>query len=274
MNEARQKPWWQSFYDDTPFEIYMARTDHNELAQSLAFLRGQLHIQPGAVIFDQCCGLGGMSIPLAEQGFRMIGADLCHKYIVMARAAANASVEAGTLDKSVTTDFFVGDAFEYVPATTCDAAFNWYTSFGYAREDEQNVLMIENAFRAVKSGGYYALDFLNMPMILGAFKEEMTTVLHSETGDIIQTRRCKLINEPGEDGSATRLMMSQHWTWTMPDGKVIVQDSTLRAYMPEDLVRLFQEVGFVDITLFGSCENGGQPRTDKSGRCIVVGRKP
>jgi len=272
MKEARQNPWWQSFYDDTPFEIYMARTDQNELAQSLAFLRGQLHLQPGAVVFDQCCGLGGMSIPLAEQGYRMIGADLCHKYIVMARAAAKASMEAGRIDKNAANDFFIGDAFEYVPATTCDAAFNWYTSFGYAEDDSQNRLMIENGLKAIKCGGYYALDFLNMPMILGAFKEEMTTVLHSESGDIIQTRRCKLVTKPQASGD--KLMMNQHWTWAMPDGKEIVQDSTLRAYMPEDLVRLFREVGFVDIALYGSCADGGKPLDNTSGRCIVVGKKP
>ncbi|MBS1997307.1 MAG: methyltransferase domain-containing protein [Cyanobacteria bacterium SZAS LIN-2] len=260
MPDTRKDPWWQSFYDDSPLELYMARTDLTELNESIAFLRDRLRLQPGAVIFDQCCGLGGLSIPLAEAGYRIIGADLCRKYINMARAAAKAS---GKIPDG-TTDFFVGDAFEYIPATRCDAAFNWYTSFGYSPEDDQNRLMIDCAIKAIKPGAFFALDFLNTPMILGAFKEEMSMVLKSPQGDIIQTRKCRI-----ESG-----LMQQHWTWTMPDGKKLERDSTLRAYMPADLVRLFKEVGFVDIELFGSCANGGEPLTDKSGRCIVVARKP
>ncbi len=67
-NQIKQDAWWQSFYEDTPFELYLARTDAAELEETIAFLRDKLKLVAGATIFDQCCGLGGMSIPLAKLG--------------------------------------------------------------------------------------------------------------------------------------------------------------------------------------------------------------
>ena len=58
----------------------------------------------------------------------------------------------------------------------------------------------------------------------------------------------------------------------MPGGKQLKQNSTLRAYMPCDLVKMFAEVGFEEVQLFGNID--GQPLTSESGRCIVLGRRP
>jgi SAM-dependent methyltransferase len=248
--------WWKSFYEDTPFELYLARNDQAELAASIAFLTDKLQLKAGDVIFDQCCGPAGMSIPLAKLGFSLIGVDLCEKYIAMAKAEA----EAGGISAS----FSVGDAFAFLPPVPCDAVFNWYTSFGYSEDDRQNIKMVARAFEALKPGGWFALDFLNMPMILTAFKTTMTTKLHSPTGDIVQARRCTLDLHRG--------LMEQNWTWTMPGGKQLKQNSTLRAYMPCDLVKMFAEVGFEEVQLFGNID--GQPLTSESGRCIVLGRRP
>lgn len=287
MSNTKHSAWWQSFYDDTPFELYMVRTNEAELEESIAFLREKLHLTAGATIFDQCCGFGAMSIPLAERGFRMFGADLCQKYIAMAKQAVASKSKSGSPKAAKTSSgktgsakgksakrasaktkldatFTVADAFDFVPRVSCDAAFNWYTSFGYASEDEQNLKMVARAFAALKPGGYYALDFLNMPMIMQAFKTSMSTTLHSPQGDIVQTRKCSFDLYKGT--------MEQHWTWAMPDGKELTQDSTLRAYMPCDLVAMFKQVGFVDVQLFGGTD--GSPLTADSGRCIVVARKP
>ncbi len=280
MSNTKQSAWWQSFYDDTPFELYMVRSNQAELEESIAFLREKLHLTAGATIFDQCCGFGAMSIPLAERGFRMFGADLCKKYIAMAKQAVASksgktksgkpgspkgkSAKTASAKTKLDATFTVADAFDFVPRVSCDAAFNWYTSFGYTREDEQNLKMVARAFAALKPGGHYALDFLNMPMIMQAFKTSMSTTLHSPQGDILQTRKCSFDLYKGT--------MEQHWTWVMPDGKELTQDSTLRAYMPCDLVAMFKQVGFVDVKLFGGTD--GSPLTADSGRCIVVARKP
>ena len=42
--------------------------------------------------------------------------------------------------------FHCADAFHFIPDEPCDAAFNWYSSFGYAGSDEQNRQMLQCAF--------------------------------------------------------------------------------------------------------------------------------
>lgn len=248
--------WWQSFYEDTPFELYLKRSDPVEVAATIAFLRDKLQVSPGARLFDQCCGLGGMSIPLAEAGFAIVAVDLCRKYIDMARAAV-------AVNKALKAEFHQGDAFAFEPGTV-DGAFNWYTSFGYSEDDDTNALMISRAFAALKPGARFALDFLNMPMIMQSFKKTMACTLDGDGGPILQERECAMDVEKGT--------MVQNWTWTLPDGKTLHQSSTLRAYMPCDLVKMFKQCGFTDVELFGDI-HGGHLTVD-SGRCIIVGRKP
>ena len=128
MSNTKHPAWWQSFYDDTPFELYMVRSNEAELEESIAFLREKLHLTTGATIFDQCCGFGAMSIPLAERGFRMFGADLCKKYIAMAKQAV-ASKSGKT--KSGKTGSPKGKAAKTASAKTkLDATFAVADAFG------------------------------------------------------------------------------------------------------------------------------------------------
>lgn len=254
-SDSNGSHWWESFYEDTPFELYLTRHNQAEVDDTIKFLTEKLHLTPGARIFDQCCGLGSMSIPLALAGFALVGVDLCGKYI---KAAQTQAAEKGL----TSTQFFQGDACSFVPSESCDAAFNWYTSFGYYPDDDNNRKMLERAFEALKPGTRFALDFANFQHIVHDFKPSLTSSLDSPEGKITIVRECTL-----EDG-----IMKQHWTFTMPDGRELVHNSELRAYMPADVERLFSEAGFVEVETFGNID--GEPLDDDSPRCIVVGRRP
>lgn len=247
--------WWKSFYDDTPFHLYLERNDPAELEATLQFLTRVLQVNPGDRIFDQCCGMGSVSIPLAKRGFRMVGVDLCEGFI----KRANGDIAGSALP----AEFFVGDAFKFVPDGSCDAAFNWYTSFGYSAKDSENIRMLQRARDALKPGSWYALDFLNAPMIRNNFQAQMIRRLETPDGVIVITRDCEIDEESG--------LMKQVWHWELPDGRKIDSDSTLRLYNPGELVRLFERAGFTNLKLYGNLE--GDPRSDKSPRCIVVGRR-
>jgi SAM-dependent methyltransferase len=256
---AKDKPqskWWQSFYDDTPFHLYLERHDPVELEATLNFLTNVLQLGPGDRVFDQCCGMGSVSIPLAKRGYQMVGVDLCKGFI----ARANRDTEVGALP----AEFFVGDAFTFVPGEPCDAAFNWYTSFGYSARDSENMRMLQRAFESLKPGSWFALDFPNAPLIRNNFQASMERRLETPEGEIIITRDCELDEDTG--------IMKQVWHWALPDGRKIDSESTLRLYTPGQLVRLFERAGFTNIKLYGNLE--GDPRSDKSPRCICVGRRP
>lgn len=256
MAKQAEPNWWKSFYDDTPFYLYLERNDPAELEATLRFLTNVLQVSPGDRLFDQCCGMGSVSIPLAKRGYRMVGVDLCDGFI----KRANGDIAGGALE----AEFYVGDAFEFVPEEPCDGAFNWYTSFGYSAKDSENIRMLQRAYASLKPGAWFALDFLNAPMIRNNFQPTMVRKLDTPDGEIVITRNCEIDEETD--------LMKQVWNWQMPDGRKIETPSTLRLYTPGQLVRLFERAGFTNVKLYGNLE--GDPRSDRSPRCICVGRRP
>jgi SAM-dependent methyltransferase len=256
MAKQADPNWWKSFYDDTPFYLYLERNDPAELEATLRFLTNVLQVSPGDRLFDQCCGMGSVSIPLAKRGYRMVGVDLCEGFI----KRANGDITGGALS----AEFHVGDAFEFSPEEPCDGAFNWYTSFGYSAKDSENIRMLQRAFASLKPGAWFALDFLNAPMIRNNFQPTMVRKLDTPDGEIVITRNCEIDEETD--------LMKQVWNWQMPDGRKIETPSTLRLYTPGQLVRLFERAGFTNVKLYGNLE--GDPRSDRSPRCICVGRRP
>jgi SAM-dependent methyltransferase len=253
---APTSDWWASFYDDNLAEMFLVRADPAELEGTLAFLTARLDLAPGKTAFDQCCGIGGLSIPLAERGVRMIGIDLCEPYIRRAREQL--------ADRGLDCRFHAADAFEFVPEQPCDAAFNWYSSFGYAPEDERNQQMLRRVFAALKPGGRFALDFPNMAGVLGDFKECMVRRHRTADKELLLLRESRLNLAGG--------MLEQQWTYVFPGDRRVVHHSAVRLYLPHNLADLLAGCGFTEIEFFGSIR--GEPLALHSPRCIVLTRRP
>jgi len=247
--------WWRSLYDDTFADFYLVRRDETELRATLAFLRHQLDLKPGDRVFDQCCGVGGLSVPLAQSGLCVVGVDVSAGYI---RRAQITTEELG-----VDCTFHCADAFQFVPDQPCEAAINWRTSFGYA-EDERNRQMLRCAFAALKPGGRFALDFQNVPGLLRGFQTCMTRRQTTNAGEILLLRESRVDLERGQ--------LVQGWTFVFPDGRRVERESSVRLYLPHQLAEMLQSCGFVEPRFFGGERD--EPLTLDSPRCIVVVRRP
>src|SRR5262249_11784776 len=187
---------------------------------------------------------------------RMIGIDLSEPYVRRAQGQA--------VELELDCRFHVADAFAFVPEPPCDAAFNWYSSFGYAPGDERNRQMLQRAFAALQPGGRLALDFPNIAGVLSHFKECM--VRRHRTGDqeILLLRESRLNLAGG--------LLEQQWTYVLPGGRRVVRHSAVRLYLPHNLGDLLGGCGFREIEFFGSIQ--GEPLALHSPRCIVVARRP
>ncbi len=260
MND--KKNWWSSFYADTPFDVFMERRDAVELNQTLDFLVHLLELAPGGTVFDQCCGFGSLSVPLAERGFNVTGVDLCQKYIDKAKNGAKLLTDTSGL--AGTTQFHCADAFTFSPSEPCHAAFNWYTSFGYSDDDNVNVRMLERAFESLKPGRKFALEYPNIASLLRNFKARFSYSRETDFGTITVKRRCWLDVERG--------VMMQRWKHKLPDGRELENETSLRLYLPHTLCDLFKRAGFTEIKLLGGID--GNALRQKSARCIVVGTRP
>ena len=238
--------WWHTFYDQTFAERMLAAAQ----PQELDFILDQLQLEPGQRVFDQCCGPGRLSRPLAERGLEVVGVDWVQSYV----DAANASC-AG-----LPCRFEQGDAGSFVAAPACHGALNAYSSFGYSSDDEENRQLLERVRESLLPGGRFLLDTINAARVLRDFRPRLERVYPD---GFRLVRECRLDWRRG--------MLEQDWTYHECDGTTRRTRGDTRLYLPHHLVNLLERSGFAVERLFGGYD-GADFEMD-SPRLIVLARK-
>ena len=259
MSDANTNRWWESFHVIEMADILLDRND-KQLDTTLEFFMRELNLSSGDRVFDQCCGVGSVSIPLAEKGLIVEGCDLFAPYIERANQTLSQRWK-GQPEKA--PKFFVADAFEFTTAEPCDAAFNWYSSFGYAADDTTNMQMLKRAFESLKPGGRYGIDIPNFPGVFRGFKEKMIQEGVSDGREVRLERTCA--------PDFTTGLLHQSWQWYIDGEPTTLRKSACKMYLPNQVVEMLTESGFELIQLFGN-EDGDRFQMD-SPRLIITARK-
>jgi 2-polyprenyl-3-methyl-5-hydroxy-6-metoxy-1,4-benzoquinol methylase len=255
VSTASTAPWWEALYDDLLADVLLERDDAATQA-TLAFLQEHLRLEAGMRIFDQCCGIGSLSLPLAARGLSVVGVDQAAAYVERGNDAART--------QGLDVHLVAADARAWRAPEPCHAAFNWWTSFGYAADDEDNRRMLERAFESLRPGGRFALDTMNLPGVLRGFQPAVVTRRHTPRGEVTLVRETLLDLSEG--------MMKKTWTYLLPGDRRVEHRSAVRLYLPHTLACMLRDVGFEDIELLGSVR--GEPLALESPRCIAVARRP
>ncbi len=251
-----EQNWLKSFYElEALADLLLERSNSDELKNTLQFLQKHLAIQPGDTVFDQGCGIGSISIPFAKKGMRVIGVDLSQNYIERAKKQAQ--------EEGLSCHYHCADALEFVSEIPCDAAWNWFTSFGYNQDDRVNIKMLECVFRSLKPGAKFVLDYQNIANIIKNFKTTIKKEGISDGRKVVLTRNCRLNFVTG--------MIEQQWSYVFVNEK-IVRKSFLKMYLPHQLKLMLEQVGFVDVVIYGDLAEN--ELTSDSSRCLCVTRKP
>ncbi len=255
---ATDTEWCCEFYDEIYSDLYLSQSPNEDLASTLGFLEEVLRIVPGDTVFDQCCGIGRISIPLASRGrCRIIGVDQSAAYIEQAQSLSQKT--------NLVSSFVQADAYDFVTEEPCDAAFNWYASCGNNRDDRVNRQMFERAYESLRPGGWFACDYLNVPRLFGDGCKSVEICHESPQGDFTAYWQSTPVFETG--------MLQVEVTLTSVDGSQrITKAGESRLYMPHELIGLLTQCGFSGFRLYGS--SCGAPLTSDSGHCIVVCQKP
>jgi SAM-dependent methyltransferase len=248
--------WWSELYDDQLADVLLDSTDPEDDSATVRFLVELLGLERGSRVFDQCSGTGRLSIPLARWGAQVVGVEQAARYVERARGRAR--------EASVDATFIAGDAFEVVPDPPCDAAINWWTSFGYLPDDAGNARMLRRAFEALVPGGRFALDYPNVPNLYAAWRPQQVDRRTVRGEEIVLLRESELDLANG--------VLHKRWTFVPPSGRRSERRTTIRLYTPDRLAALVASVGFVDIRLLGGTD--GHAITLDSPRCILMARRP
>lgn len=249
--------WWEHFHEDEMADLLLERSPQ-ELQATLAFFGKFVNLEHPITVFDQCCGAGHLSIALAQAGATTVGVDLCGDYI---RRGVR---ECRELDLQNRCQLEIADAYQYVTSHPCDLAINWYSSFGYAMRDAQNVRMLQCAFESLRPGGYLLLDTPNFPSILRNFQKHMV-----QRGQV-REREVVLIRTSEIDLDSGRL--NQRWEWLKGDSEPTIRHSSLQLYWPHEIRQMLSGVGFSPVAMYGQTDGSGL--TVDSPRAIFAAKRP
>jgi SAM-dependent methyltransferase len=242
--------WWASFYTGTWLEGVLSReTDARQTHSEATLAEAALGLAPGAQVLDLACGVGRHSLVLAARGYQMTGFDFTLPFLEKARD------EAARQGLSITWQH--GDMRELSWSEKFDGVICFGGGFGYF-DDAENAQVLRAVCRALRPGGSFLLDTHIMETILPAFQER----------DVFQTADRMLIQERWYDHVTGRIETE----WTRVRGESVSKRlSSMRLYSYRELRGLLVEVGFGDLTAYGSLTQ--EPFKLGSPRLYIVATK-
>ena len=149
--EINNSSWFRHWFDSAFYHKLYASRDEREAANFIDELMGELKPEQKASMLDLGCGIGRHSKRLASKGFQVTGLDLAASSIRMAKKFESATLRFYRHDMRVP---FGKNCFDYV--------FNFFTSFGYFKNDHENHKVVSNIADSLTEGGILVMDYLNV----------------------------------------------------------------------------------------------------------------
>ncbi|HVG16677.1 MAG TPA: class I SAM-dependent methyltransferase [Chitinophagaceae bacterium] len=147
----QQEIWFKTWFDSAHYhKLYQNRDDREASAFIDALLR---HLQPlpGSHMLDLACGNGRHSKYLTQKGFNVTGLDLALSSISEAKIFETPALAFRQHDMRHP---FGSNQYHYI--------FNFFTSFGYFKDESENYTVVQNIGRALKPNGFVLFDYLNV----------------------------------------------------------------------------------------------------------------
>jgi len=247
--------WPRRFFTDLYGRVLAAQFTREQSEEQARVVARALGLRKGMRVLDMPCGLGRLTLPLARRGLAMTGVDLTECYIRKARRSA----QAERLD----VRFVIQDMRRIEFHEEFDAAFNWFTSFGYY-SDKENLLCLKRLRGALKPGGRALIETMNVSWLLPHFRARTEQTIG----------RVRMVSRHRYDarhGCFKETRMSFY------RGRRTRCSLCLRLYTGAEMRRLLRKAGFTDIRLYGHNrldEGPSRHFTRHSRRMMAVARRP
>lgn len=151
-----KKSWFSTWFDSPYYHILYEQRDEQEAASFIQALQQKLHIQAGMHVLDAACGKGRHAQTLHGLGLQVDAFDLSPTNIDFAQKSARPQLE-----------FFVHDLRATLPKQAYyDVVFNFFTSFGYFDDRNDNQKAFGTFHGGLKKEGILVMDFLNPSYVL------------------------------------------------------------------------------------------------------------
>jgi SAM-dependent methyltransferase len=202
-----------------------------------------LGLQEGDLVLDAACGFGRFAEALHRHGIEAVGIDISPSAIAEAQRRCPGP------------RYLVHDLTQPLPdgVGPFEALVNVYSSFGYGVTESEDLEMLACLHRALRPGGWIVMQLSDLERSRHRLRTDEGVVVR-ETNGVVETLDV--------DFTSGRL----HVQYEL-DGDVV--HSRIRMYEREELVRMFEQVGFTDVSAYGDFT--GKPK-EPADRLVLVAR--
>jgi SAM-dependent methyltransferase len=245
--------WWETFFHG-PWGEWQARGyNQQNTPADVDFIVKALGLKGGEEVLDVACGTGRHAIELAKLGIEVTGIDFNGTILEVAeRKAEEQLVEVLFLKNDMRCLRFTEEF---------DAAYSWWTSFGYFEDESHDYVVLRRVAESLRPGGRFLLDLHVAETVLPVFKPEHVTPL-DDSGACELRERARIDFETGR--------VEAVWTF-VENGRSRAVHSSLRLYSYRELCNLLREAGFDRIEGFDT--KSGQPFGLGAKRLALVATK-
>lgn len=141
--------WYERSFDALYPVIYAHRTVEAAKRES-RFAAERLDLCAGKYVLDLACGNGRHLVHLRACGARGIGLD--YSAFLLGEATRLLGTSRGLVRADMRAIPFTG---------VFDAVVNFFTSFGYFLDRDDNLHVVQGVARALKPGGRFFIDYIN-----------------------------------------------------------------------------------------------------------------
>ncbi|MCX6829673.1 MAG: methyltransferase domain-containing protein [candidate division Zixibacteria bacterium] len=245
---AKGTAWWENIFDDLRplFDMKSADT-----MNQVRFIIKKLDLKPGSKFLDCPCGIGRISLPLAQRGIRVTGVDITVSYLEEFKKTAER--------RKLKVDLHHLDMRKINFKNQFEAAGNLWTSFGYFEKESDDFLVIRKIYQALKPGGRFMLHLINRDWIITNFSPN----------DWSRVGKIKILEERSFDYRTSRSKGIWHF---IKDSGESSYEVTIRVYSYHELVRMLEKAGFADIEGYGTTKE--EPISRDHRMMFIIGTKP
>lgn len=237
------KEWFASWFD-SPFyrELYAHRSGEEARAFILRLIE-KLNLPAYSSVLDVCCGNGRHSEVFSEKSYSVVGIDISEK-----------SLEEAKARNLKNTKFRNADARNFELHERFDCVLNLFTSFGYFETTEEHIEMLQRIYEHLNDNGVFVFDFFNANKVRTQGEEDRKVTKDGADFHILKEIKDNRI--------------IKHIRIQKESARMDFQES-VALYSKEQLVEMFEVIGFKDINTYGDYELGSFDLAN-SDRCIII----
>jgi ubiquinone/menaquinone biosynthesis C-methylase UbiE len=240
---------WHATAFDALYPVVYAHRSLEAAVSEAEFAKEQLNLSANDTVLDLCCGTGRHMVHLQECCGKVLGLDFSADLL-----------DIGVKEYNLAGHLLRGDMRSLpLAAQSLDALMNFFTSFGYFVEEQDNLAVLHEISRVLKPNARFMLDYFNVAHVI------QNLVPESEKMD----GEFRIVEKRWIDTASNRVNKN---TDIYRDNELVTQaGESVKLYTLEELIAMLNASGLVADRFYG--DFSGVDVSDEHPRVIIIGHK-